>query len=187
VPLASTRCAAPSVSISFSLPTAAMRPSRTTTVSASRTGLERSPLRASPILRMTSLERMGDSLLFISHGSPHKAIKEQFSEIYVSIQRAIGQQWISFHERDGLALPAEQKEAPPSHPDDLVSSALASRARYHGDGNVPAQMAPLIAAHAAFAVLPKPVTSYYVGAKGWCGAVALCAHPAASNDTQIVF
>jgi hypothetical protein len=52
---------------------------------------------------------MEDSLLFISHGSPHKAIKEQFSEIYVSIQRAIGQQWISFHERDGLALPAEQK------------------------------------------------------------------------------
>jgi hypothetical protein len=50
---------------------------------------------------------MGIPLLFISHVSPHKAIKEQFSWIYVSIQRAIRQQWISFHERDGLALPAE--------------------------------------------------------------------------------
>jgi hypothetical protein len=42
-------------------------------------------------------------------------MKEQFSEIYVSIQRAIGQQWISFHERDGLTLPRSKKgrKSPP--------------------------------------------------------------------------
>ena len=92
MPLASTRCVASSVSISFSLPTAAMRPSMTTTVSASRTGFERSPLRASPILRMTSLERMVDFPPFYKPWFPSQSDQEQFSEIYVSIQRAIRQQ-----------------------------------------------------------------------------------------------
>src|SRR5579863_7791316 len=55
VPLASIVVLAPAVSISFSLPTAWMTPLMATTVSASRMGWSRSPLKRSPILRITSL------------------------------------------------------------------------------------------------------------------------------------
>src|SRR5215470_9362125 len=54
VPFASITLVAPSQSSSVSLPMAAIRPSLTTTVSASKIGRCKSPLRSNPILRMTS-------------------------------------------------------------------------------------------------------------------------------------